>query len=210
MLTIAKKRYSLIFSRETIRRIEQYAAIVHMPRHEMVLCATMDLLRHPKRHSFLNLRKKRILHHAERFELAVDQLIIDQLEKLSTELEIPMGIALIMEYATEIYLRRFDRVLQILCGTAENCNTDGIDRDFIPAIYYGQGGIAMQKYGDPVFTTRLPAWQISGLKKVAMLQGSTASKIVQELIGAFLQKHGITDQGEKPIDGQLTISDVDA
>ena len=64
------------------------------------------------------------------------------------------------------------------------------------------------EYGEPVMTLRLPTWMHAGLKIAARKEGTTVSGILRELAAAKLKEHGITAEGAKPIDGQITLEDV--
>ena len=70
--------------------------------------------------------------------------------------------------------------------------------------------MASKQWGDPVLTLRLPAWQISGLKKIASEHQTSVSALIRDQIDALLYVNNITAEAERPLDGQIRTSDLGA
>ena len=62
-----------------------------------------------------------------------------------------------------------------------------------------------ERYGDPILTIRMPAWQISGLKLVARKEKTTPSALIRDIVAAVLHENGITEKGMEVIKGQISM-----
>ena len=64
--------------------------------------------------------------------------------------------------------------------------------------------MAKESY-DPIFTSRMPAWMMTGLKLVARNEGTTPSALVRDMVAAVLHENGISEKGLNVIEGQMKL-----